>query len=50
MENVKALVSKKFIDEFKVWCDYLADLGYKNFYQVLNAKIMAFLRIGNAFF
>lgn len=38
MENVKALVSKKFIDEFKVWCDYLENLGYKNFYQVLNAK------------
>ena len=38
MENVKALVSKKFIKEFEGWIDYLESLGYKNFWKVLNAK------------
>jgi DNA (cytosine-5)-methyltransferase 1 len=38
MENVKALVSKKFIKEFDTWLKYLESLGYKNQYQVLNAK------------
>lgn len=38
MENVKALISKKFKKEFDEWCDYLKSLGYKNFYKVLNAK------------
>ncbi len=38
MENVKALVNKKFKSEFELWCLYLEELGYKNFYQVLNAK------------
>lgn len=38
MENVKALVSKKFIKEFETWLRYLESLGYVNKYQVLNAK------------
>lgn len=38
MENVKNLVSKKFKPQFDEWCEFLEGLGYKNFYQVLNAK------------
>lgn len=38
MENVKNIVSKKFMHLFQVWLDYLESLGYKNFYKVLNAK------------
>ncbi|MGL6174805.1 MAG: DNA (cytosine-5-)-methyltransferase, partial [Cellulosilyticaceae bacterium] len=38
MENVKNLVGKKFKAEFDTWCDWLETQGYKNFYQVLNAK------------
>lgn len=38
MENVKNLVSKKFKPLFDEWCKYLEELGYKNFYKVLNAK------------
>lgn len=38
MENVKALVSKKFKPFFLEWDAYLRGLGYSNFSQVLNAK------------
>lgn len=38
MENVKALVSKKFIGDFEEWLSYLESLGYKNYWKVLNAK------------
>lgn len=38
LENVKALVSKKFKPLFNKWCDELAGYGYSNFAQVLNAK------------
>lgn len=38
MENVKNLISKKFKPEFDSWCKLLEDYGYKNYYQVLNAK------------
>ena len=38
MENVKNIVSKKFMPLFQVWLDYLDSLGYKNFYKILNAK------------
>lgn len=38
MENVKALVNKRFINDFNIWCSYLESLGYKNFWQVMNAK------------
>lgn len=38
MENVKALVSKKFISNFNDWLLYLESLGYSNFLKVINAK------------
>lgn len=38
MENVKALVQRKFMPEFQRWIDTLADLGYSNYWKVLNAK------------
>lgn len=38
MENVKNLVSKKFIGDFLEWQNYLSNLGYTNFSQILNAK------------
>lgn len=38
MENVANLVSKKFIGTFQNWLNILSELGYTNYYQVLNAK------------
>lgn len=38
MENVKALVSDKFMPDFKKWAKYLESLGYSNHYQILNSK------------
>lgn len=38
MENVKGLVSKKFKPDFLKWLDKLEQLGYDNYWQVLNAK------------
>lgn len=38
MENVDALVSKKYIDSFKDWLVRLDNLGYKSYYQTINAK------------
>lgn len=38
MENVKALVQKKFMPEFQRWIATLDELGYASFWQVLNAK------------
>lgn len=38
MENVKGLVSKKFKPDFLKWLDKLKQLGYNNYWQVLNAK------------
>lgn len=38
MENVKNLVSKKFIGQFNNWLSLLEELGYKNYWKVLNAK------------
>lgn len=37
-ENVKGLVTKKFIDGFRKWQERLDSLGYSNFAQILNAK------------
>lgn len=37
-ENVKALTNKKFSNEFKTVLDSLEEVGYNNYYQVLNAK------------
>ena len=38
LENVKNLVGKKFKPQFDEWLSYLEDLGYTNYWQVLNAK------------
>ena len=38
MENVKALVSGKFVQLFRKWLDELTSYGYTNFCQVLNSK------------
>ena len=38
IENVKNLTGKKFKDEFKQILQDLSDLGYSNYWQVLNAK------------
>lgn len=38
MENVKNLVGKKFKPDFDEWCKELEDLGYTNYWQVMNAK------------
>lgn len=38
MENVKNLVSKKFMPLFQMWLDFLVSLGYKNSWKVMNAK------------
>lgn len=37
MENVKNLVSKRFIGDFHAWCKALEDRGYTNFAQILDA-------------
>lgn len=38
MENVKALVSRKFLPYFYRWAEYLGEQGYINYTKVLNAK------------
>lgn len=38
MENVDALISKKYIDSFKDWIARLDNLGYNSYYQTINAK------------
>ena len=38
LENVKNLVGKKFKSQFDEWLGYLEDLGYTNYWKVLNAK------------
>lgn len=38
MENVKNIISKRFMPLFQTWIDFLSSLGYKSFYQILNAK------------
>lgn len=38
MENVRALVQKKFMPEFVRWQDALSALGYRNYWRVLNSK------------
>lgn len=37
-ENVKNLLSKKHIHNFNAYLETMESLGYKNYYQVLNAK------------
>ena len=38
LENVKNLVGKSNIDNFHKWLNILEDLGYTNYWEVLNAK------------
>lgn len=38
LENVKAMVSGKFVGMFNLWQNELAKFGYANFAQVMNAK------------
>lgn len=38
MENVKALVSKKFMPTLQLWLNWLESEGYSNYVKVLNAK------------
>lgn len=38
LENVKNLVSKRFISDFNRWLEFLESLGYTNYWQILNAK------------
>lgn len=38
LENVKAMVSKKFLPMFNLWAQELEKLGYANYARVLNAK------------
>lgn len=38
MENVPQVHGKKFIDDFNKWLESLESLGYKNYWQDLNAK------------
>lgn len=37
-ENVKNVISKRHLPVFQQYLDYLENLGYTNYYQVLNAK------------
>ena len=37
-ENVKNLTSKKFAEQFKIVLDALEEVGYNNYFKVLNAK------------
>jgi len=38
MENVKNLLSEKFKPQFDLWLKLLREMGYSNYYQVLNSK------------
>lgn len=38
MENVKNLVGKKFMPDFQRWLDKLDELGYRNYWKVMNSK------------
>lgn len=38
MENVKNLVGKKNLPDFQTWINELRELGYNNYYKVINAK------------
>ena len=38
LKNVKNLVGKQFKQQFDEWIKYLDELGYKTYWQVLNAK------------
>ncbi len=37
MENVKTLVSKRFMPDFQKWLDWLNSCGYNTYWQIMNA-------------
>lgn len=38
MENVPQIINKKNKYDFQIWFDFLTNIGYSNFYQILNAR------------
>ena len=38
LENVKNLVGKRYKEDFNLWLQKLSELGYTNYWQVLNAR------------
>ena len=38
LANVKNLVSQRFKPQFNEWCDYLSEIGYNTYWQIVNAK------------
>ena len=38
MENVAALMTQKFLPQFRKWCRFMEDEGYTNFAQILDAS------------
>lgn len=38
MENVSALLNKNFKPQYDIWLSILKDIGYTNYYQVLDAR------------
>lgn len=38
MENVPAIVSKKNMSDFQLWCEFLRSKGYTNKWKLMNAK------------
>ena len=38
LENVKRLTGGRFIDDFNAWLQFLDELGYENYWQILDAK------------
>lgn len=38
LENVKNLVGKEFKSDFNIWLDKLEQLGYNNYWKIVNAK------------
>lgn len=49
-ENVAAIASHKFINDLKKWCQLLEDLGYKNYYSLLNSLDFNIPQNRNRFF
>ena len=38
LENVSAMLNKKFRPTFDLWCEAVSSFGYSNFFKVLNAR------------
>lgn len=50
LENVSQIINKNNFKDFKLWYDLLANLGYTNFYDILNAKHYNVAQSRNRFF